>query len=341
MSFAAPEHTESNIENTIYLVPVSNPCFRGRWVRGEERFFVTVTTVTKLVDNPEIPMYHRGMSQTKTVTKSYKKLLSDISQLIDEGRNKALEALASIRNQTYWNIGHRLSRAEETRTAQSTKTLLAHLARDLGLDSSVLYRALQFYRIFPDGLSDRPEVVELSWSAHSELLPIKDEDERAFYMKRAYEKGWSVRALRRAIRSNLFEAQKQNGTKAPAVLLDRPSEATHNYAAVVERVIDGDTLEARIDLGFDTWRVERIRLRGIDAPEMNTPQGKRSKAFVEQALKRTEKIVVHTYKTDVYARYVADVFYQAGVEEKDEIFTEGRFLNQEILDSGMGVVAVW
>ena len=42
------------------------------------------------------------------------------------------------------------------------------------------------------------------------------------------------------------------------------------YKAKLIRVIDGDTVDAKIDLGFDVWVRKRIRLHGIDAPESRT-----------------------------------------------------------------------
>ena len=44
----------------------------------------------------------------------------------------------------------------------------------------------------------------------------------------------------------------------------------YEYKAKLDRVIDGDTVDAMIDLGFDTWVHKRIRLEGIDAPETRT-----------------------------------------------------------------------
>jgi micrococcal nuclease len=38
------------------------------------------------------------------------------------------------------------------------------------------------------------------------------------------------------------------------------------YQATLERVVDGDTVDVVIDLGFSTFRRERIRLYGVDAP---------------------------------------------------------------------------
>ena len=44
----------------------------------------------------------------------------------------------------------------------------------------------------------------------------------------------------------------------------------YEYNAKLDRVVDGDTVDAMIDLGFDTWVHKRIRLLGIDAPETRT-----------------------------------------------------------------------
>ena len=44
----------------------------------------------------------------------------------------------------------------------------------------------------------------------------------------------------------------------------------YEYNAKLDRVVDGDTVDAMIDLGFDTWVHKRIRLMGIDAPETRT-----------------------------------------------------------------------
>ena len=41
----------------------------------------------------------------------------------------------------------------------------------------------------------------------------------------------------------------------------------YTYNAKVERVVDGDTVDALVDLGFDTWKKVRFSLNGIDAWE--------------------------------------------------------------------------
>ena len=44
----------------------------------------------------------------------------------------------------------------------------------------------------------------------------------------------------------------------------------YEYKAKLDRVVDGATVDALIDLGFDVWVKKRIRLEGIDAPETRT-----------------------------------------------------------------------
>ena len=93
------------------------------------------------------------------------------------------------------------------------------------------------------------------------------------------------------------------------------------YKAELVRVVDGDTVDLVIDLGFDTFRHERFRLYGIDAPEMRTEAGKAAKAWLWEALQPLEAIYVETIqletkaKRDKYGRFLAvlyDRFPQAG-----------------------------
>jgi micrococcal nuclease len=86
------------------------------------------------------------------------------------------------------------------------------------------------------------------------------------------------------------------------------------YKAELIRVVDGDTVDLIIDLGFDTLRRERFRLYGIDAPEMRTKEGKTAKAWLEDALMPLEAIYVQTIqlstkaKRDKYGRFLAVLY---------------------------------
>ena len=88
----------------------------------------------------------------------------------------------------------------------------------------------------------------------------------------------------------------------------RTAKDLFTYAAFVEKVIDADTLKVRFDLGFDQWRRETLRLRGIDAPEMDTKEGQAAKAFVQSYIKEAQRVIVHSSRSEKYGRYLADVF---------------------------------
>lgn len=79
------------------------------------------------------------------------------------------------------------------------------------------------------------------------------------------------------------------------------------YNAHVERVVDGDTIDVSIDLGFDIWHKVRLRLADIDTPEVSTEKGKLVKKFVIEFLEGKD-VVIETTKPDKYGRYLATVF---------------------------------
>jgi micrococcal nuclease len=81
----------------------------------------------------------------------------------------------------------------------------------------------------------------------------------------------------------------------------------YEYYTKIDKVVDGDTVDVFIDLGFSVWHKERIRLAGIDTAEKNTPFGKVTKSFLINALEgQTVKLQVS--KPDKYGRYLGVVF---------------------------------
>ena len=101
------------------------------------------------------------------------------------------------------------------------------------------------------------------------------------------------------------------------------------------RVVDGDTVWARIDCGFGVTIREKLRLRGIDAPEMRTAAGQRSKDFVEERLSQVDYRIVATSRVDLYDRYLADVVYLPGEGDALRVLENGIYLNRELLEGGL------
>jgi len=109
----------------------------------------------------------------------------------------------------------------------------------------------------------------------------------------------------------------------------------YTYQATLQRVIDGDTLWVNIDCGFDTWIDQKVRLRGIDTPEMDTSEGQRARRFVESALRKCSVLAITTTKPDKYDRYLADVFYLPEESDVNVVLENGMFLNRELIEAGL------
>ena len=109
------------------------------------------------------------------------------------------------------------------------------------------------------------------------------------------------------------------------------------YKAFVTEVIDGDTFWVMIDLGFKNWIKQKIRLRGIDTPAIETLEGIKAKEYVVNSLKDTKFIVIKCHYRDKFDRYLSDVFYLEDEEDPQIVLKNGNFINQELLDNNMAI----
>ena len=107
---------------------------------------------------------------------------------------------------------------------------------------------------------------------------------------------------------DIAESFKDKAGNYSAVKSKRAEEDLFTYKALVERVVDGDTLLVEIDLGFNNTTRQYLRLRVIDAPEIDSEAGRRAKEFVAAHLKKVPFIFLTTTRSDKYDRYLADVF---------------------------------
>jgi len=81
------------------------------------------------------------------------------------------------------------------------------------------------------------------------------------------------------------------------------------YVKKVENVVDGDTIDVLIDLGFDILFASRVRLAGIDTPESRTKDlkekalGLEAKEYLKKYLKDAKTVVIKTEKMDSSEKY--------------------------------------
>ena len=139
--------------------------------------------------------------------------------------------------------------------------------------------------------------------------------------------------------NDTVELVLKDGELAGVRKVEAPKDELFTYKAAVEKVIDGDTLLVSFDFCCPMSVSQKLRLRGINCPEMDTEEGKRAKRFVEARLKGCEFIIVKTYKdrTDKFDRYLADIFYSPGASDPALVAQEGTYLNQELLDEHLAL----
>lgn len=84
----------------------------------------------------------------------------------------------------------------------------------------------------------------------------------------------------------------------------------YHYKCIIDRVVDGDTVDVHIDLGFGVWlRDQRVRIGGIDAPEIRTrdlsekAQGLESTQFVQGLLQPGSEAVLISREYNAKGKY--------------------------------------
>lgn len=124
----------------------------------------------------------------------------------------------------------------------------------------------------------------------------------------------------------------------------------YTYRGEVKAVIDADTIDVLIDLGFGVHTMQRLRLYGIDAPEMRTEAGKIAKEYVKSVLLGGDAfkyVYVRTLKDkkDKYGRKLAVLYWDEVAMEEDRYESRvdmmGMSINQQIVNNGHAVERYW
>ena len=116
----------------------------------------------------------------------------------------------------------------------------------------------------------------------------------------------------------------------------------YQYKAHVVRVVDGDTVDLAVDLGFNIIQTGKYRLYGpdprkpwgMDAPELSTPEGQAAKAYLQTILQVGFEVMVETIKDrkEKFGRWLAVVHLCDGT---------GRNANDEMVKAGHAVLKAY
>ncbi len=103
----------------------------------------------------------------------------------------------------------------------------------------------------------------------------------------------------------------------------------YEYRATCVHVVDGDTVDLVIDLGFHMSAQLRCRLLGVNTPELfGTDSAGKSRALGAKAYVKDrilgKQVLVRTEKSDSFGRWLADIIY------------DGNNLSDELITSGLG-----
>jgi micrococcal nuclease len=98
--------------------------------------------------------------------------------------------------------------------------------------------------------------------------------------------------------------------------------AMYIYFTKIDKVVDGDTVDVFIDLGFSVWHKERIRLSGVDTAEKNTEFGKATKKLLIDTLEG-KLVKLEVSKPDKYGRYLGKVYLNSDESINDQMLRHG------------------
>ena len=146
-------------------------------------------------------------------------LMQDLRQIIEQARGQVAATANYELTMMYWHIGERINREVlGNQRAEYGKQIVATMSRQLqeeyntkGFDEKNIRRMMQFVLFFPDSQIVATLSRQLSWSHFVEVIPLKDDLQREFYLTLAASEKWSVRHLRKEIDGMLFERTAVSG----------------------------------------------------------------------------------------------------------------------------------
>ena len=111
----------------------------------------------------------------------------------------------------------------------------------------------------------------------------------------------------------------------------------HGYSCKLVRVVDGDTADAMIDLGFNVWVKERIRFYGVDTWESRTrnleekKKGLAAKAYVKDLLENSDegKFVLKSHGVGKYGRVLGELFVKGHETSVNELLKENGHASED------------
>ena len=118
----------------------------------------------------------------------------------------------------------------------------------------------------------------------------------------------------------------------------------YEYKAIISKVVDGDTIDATIDLGFKTWKKIRVRMEGINTPESRTRDleekklGLAAKARLKEILEyNNNECVLKVSGVGKLGRALASVYVDTLSPTSDKTSITEINVNKQLIEEGHAV----
>jgi predicted nuclease of restriction endonuclease-like (RecB) superfamily len=147
-------------------------------------------------------------------------LISAISLLIEQSQNHIATQANSVLTHLFWQIGKRINDdILQNKRADYGKQIVVTVSQKIetkygrSFSDRNLRRMMQFATVFNDFKIVTPLATQLSWSHFIELFPLKTDEARMFYAKKAIEESWGKRTLKQQIARKSFERNEIGNTQ--------------------------------------------------------------------------------------------------------------------------------
>ena len=152
-------------------------------------------------------------NMTNALMMTSQDLIQDLRQIIEDARGHFASTANYELTMMYWHIGERINREVlGNQRAEYGKQIVAQVAQQLqitygerGFEKSSITRMMKFAKLFPDRQIVAQVARQLTWSHFVEVLPLKNDIAREFYITLAASERWGRNRLRKEIDGMLFE----------------------------------------------------------------------------------------------------------------------------------------
>ena len=150
-------------------------------------------------------------NMTNALMMTSQDLIQDLRQIIEDARGHLASTANYELTMMYWHIGERINREVlGNQRAEYGKQIVAQVAQQItygekGFEKSSITRMMKFAKLFPDRQIVAQVARQLTWSHFVEVLPLKNDIAREFYITLAASERWGRNRLRKEIDGMLFE----------------------------------------------------------------------------------------------------------------------------------------